>query len=221
MEAILTAYFNTIEDPQRQIFWEGNDFSVIAGLYFSLQRLQLNAFIFHDHLTEDFIQKWQTDRIRFVYYKPKGNINTDRWRCFYNFLKENDIEKVFCLDVSDIIINHNPFRMKDEVICGSEDGTIEKSGYVVDCFKASYGRVYFPDRKVLNCGIFGMAREPVLYLLEQIIKDFDLINTDENISMAVFNRVLYSNNYEITTGFPVHTKFKAELNNLNCYFKHK
>jgi hypothetical protein len=220
METILACYFNTLEDPQRHIYWEGNNFAIIADLYFSLQRLNLNGIIFHDHLNEEFINKWQTDRIRFIYYKPERNTNNDRWRCYYNYLQENEIDKVFCLDL-DVIININPFRLKDKLICGSEDRTIGNCGYMIDNFNISYKTIYFPDKKVLNCGIFGGNKKTVVFLLEQILKDFDLINSDVNIDMSVFNKVLYSNNIEIKTGYPIHTKFMSNLNNLNCYFKHK
>jgi hypothetical protein len=226
---ILSAYFNTRKDPQRDVFWKGNDYGKISGWYQSVKRFSLDAVIFHDHCSKAFIRKYSTDRITFQYYKPEENLLNARLRCFHAWLTENEVDKVFCLDISDIVLYHNPFNLivEDKIYCGSEEMKIAKSGYVVNDFKDSYGKIYYPDNKILNCGILGGYYDKVLFVLGKMVKEFDKFRTEKNIDMAVFNKVMYDNFRmdEIITGKPLHTEFhKKETDTIarkQCSIKHK
>ncbi len=225
---ILSAYFNTREDPQRHITWKGNDFSIISGWYQGVKRLGLNAIIFHDHCNEKFITKYSSDKINFKYYEPQENLLNARFRCFYDWLKESEVDKVFCLDINDVAIFHNPFNLIKDLIwkiyCGSEEMKIAISGYVVNDFKDSYGEIFYPDNKILNCGIIGGYKEVILFVLGEMIREFDRFKTDKNIDMAVFNKVVYDNFKDIVTGKPLHTEFRKkqlDTNDFKCYLKHK
>lgn len=227
MNIVLTSYFTTLPDPQRDINWSGNNFEKIRDFYMSVKRFGLRTIIFHDHCNNEFIRKYTTSRIRFEYYKPDENLLNARLRCYYNYLKiHKRITNVFCLDIGDIILFHNPFRLidKHKIYCGSEKMKIAESGYVVNDFRDSYGEIYYPDKKILNCGIIGGNRKYVVFVLEKMVAGFNMFKTDKNIDMAIFNKVMYDNfkESEIMTGEPLHTEFRQNITNpQKCYIKHK
>jgi hypothetical protein len=216
---IFTAYFTSQPDPQRSRYWPQNDLSRIE-LYDSVKSLGLDMIIFHDHITTKLQNEYATDKIRFEYYKPNGNILTQRWYAFHEHLKTNDYDFVFCLD-ADTQLFKNPFELIDEdnLLIGSEDGIIKGSEWMKDWFRRAYGETFFGDNQILNCGILGGTFENIYNLL--ILFRRETQGMAGNVDMAVFNRLVYDS-FDFKTGFPLHTVFnKDEGAESGCYIKHK
>jgi len=217
---ILTSYFNTLPDPQRSNYWEGDSIEIMQPLYDSVKNLGLSMIIFHDHLTECFKQKYTTDKITFKEYHPVYNILTERFYCYLEHLKVNRYDKVLCLDCSDTEVYRDPFPLiKDKVLIGSEKGKIGKSVFMHNWFSRAYGKTYYPDNNPLNCGILGGKYYMMLKLLTLFEKE--TLPMRGNVDMAVFNKLIYDG-VEYTTGYPLHTEFwKEEGPDSGCYIKHK
>jgi acyl-coenzyme A synthetase/AMP-(fatty) acid ligase len=78
---IFTTYFCRKLDPIRKVHAPCNDFSYIAPWYTSMQELGLYGVIFHDGMSREFIERYQTEKIRFEYIDPRefaGSLNDYR-----------------------------------------------------------------------------------------------------------------------------------------------
>ena len=118
MNIILSTYFTSKEDPQRGGNWKCNDFSIIKDWYQSIKKLNLNAIIFHDHCSDRFINKYSTERISFVYHKPIKDIMNARYRCYYDYLYRHFYKKIYCTDISDVVIMKDPFPLiEKDIFC--------------------------------------------------------------------------------------------------------
>ena len=121
---ILTSYFSKKPHPQRgdpdcvgitkggRVSQE--DFSYIQDWYNSVHTLGLQARIFFDELSEDFLSEYTTDKIKFI----KTNVEETRfsnndWRffCYRDYLKSNKHDGVFMTDCSDVIVAKDPAEL--------------------------------------------------------------------------------------------------------------
>ena len=224
MNKIFSCYFTTKKDPQRDRFWNGDDIGVIKEWYESVERLDLEAVIFHDHCSDDFIRKLSTDKISFTHYKPIGDIMNAKWKCMKYYLSDHPlIRNLFITDISDVVIMKDPFNLieGDELICGSEEETIGKSKFMRESQRRIFNKLMYKDNMMLNCGIVGGRRDTVIQLLDEMIKLFTKTGNRIHSDMVVFNQAVYDNRIKVLAGSRVHSKFYAEENEGEFYFKHK
>lgn len=216
---IFTAYFATRPNPQGKN-WKKNDIESIQPLYDSVKRLGLDMIIFHDNLNERFTEKYTTDKIRFERYTPIHTVPTmDRFYCYLNHLTMNKYNKILCLDCGDLELYKDAFPLiGDSILIGSEEGKINNSVWMKDVFRKAYGKTYYGDRQILNCGILGGT----YYKIRSLLLDFklDSFRKKSNVDMAVFNKLIYDF-HEFVTGYPIHTKFGKFEKNTDCYIRHK
>jgi hypothetical protein len=64
---ILAVYFNKYKDPQRGNYVNGNDINYILPWYSSIIEKKMYGIIFHDHLNDEFIQKYENEYVKFIY----------------------------------------------------------------------------------------------------------------------------------------------------------
>lgn len=178
--------------------------------------------IFEDSASNEFINKYSTDKITFVRYSLKRDVCTYRHYCYLNYLKKNQsrFAKILCLDCSDLELYKDPFPLiNDSILIGSEKTKIEDNVFIVDQFRKAGTKIYYPKKKVLNCGIMGGNHNSMVILFEQF-KLFTQHNKDI-IEMAIFNKLIYDN-FKYKTGHPVHTVFgEFESEESGCYIRHK
>ena len=92
-----------------------NDFSYFEKWYNSIVKNDLNAVLFHDNLSEENVEKYQTDKIKFIRKEVNHHNNQDfRFFCFRDFLKENYFDCVFHTDVSDVVVVKDPAGLLEE-----------------------------------------------------------------------------------------------------------
>lgn len=111
---VLTVYCNLKKDPQRQTRVDENSYEYISPWYRTMVEKDLHGIIFCDNVSQAFITKYQTPKIRFINIKlGKYSINDERYFIYYNFLLTNQhklkYRYVLMTDVSDVEINKNPF----------------------------------------------------------------------------------------------------------------
>ena len=217
---IFTAYFCSTRDPQREKYWEADYMSLILPLYDSVERLGLKMVVFHDNLSEESQKHYTTDNINFEYYRPTGNILTQRFYCYLDYLADHVYDKVLCLDSWDTEVYKDPFPLIDnKILVGSEGGIIRDSQFMHNWFKRAYGGSVFMDEQILNCGILGSTYHGMVNLLTLFKKETELMRG--NVDMAVFNKLLHGG-IAYTTGYPIHTKFwEEEGPESGCYIRHK
>lgn len=113
---VLTVYCNLKKDPQRHTHIDGNSYEYISPWYRTMVEKDLHGIIFCDNVSDAFITKYQTPKIRFLKIKlGKYSINDERYFIYYNFLTKNQqklkYKYVLMTDVSDVEINKNPFDL--------------------------------------------------------------------------------------------------------------
>lgn len=115
---ILSCYFNGKNDPihhseLKEKKQEANNFNYIKPLYETAKKHKQHLIIFHDNLSDEFIKKYQTDKIIFRKTQLVSNlsINDERFIIYYEYLLKNPYKKVLSSDISDVYINKNPFEL--------------------------------------------------------------------------------------------------------------
>lgn len=234
MNYIFTTYLTKGNDPQRTIKWKEDDFHTIKEFYESVLTHDLDCLIFHDSLSELFINTYQTDKIKFIYSNSSDlNLIDIRWILYKNYLEtHNEIENLFCLDISDVIIQNNPFFYIDnqKIYCGDEEQINEQSNWMLhnyDCLnnqEIKNNDQNYLKQKILNAGIVGGSRDIILIIINKMVEILKKSNIKyTTVDMAVLNYVLYT--YfpnKIVHGYPVNTIYNQyEKDNYTAWFKHK
>ena len=87
MNCLVSTYLTTKKDPQRNTNWDSNDFGIIENYYNSVVSHGLTSFILADNISEEFIDTYENENVKFIHCPPP-NANTidDRWFLYYDFL---------------------------------------------------------------------------------------------------------------------------------------
>jgi hypothetical protein len=190
----LAAYLTGKYDYNRKQQVHSNDFNYIKAYYESIQKLKLQAIIFIDNASEDFIDKYSNEYVSF--YQVNENQLTKnmhphdaRFLYFEEYIKQDTNTDYFVLtDVSDVIIL-NPIEEilqlnKNLLYVGFEGELISENVW----FRKTYGfrsirnNYHFFDsdnllcnRILLNCGTLLGSRETILIFLFLMKKTFNSI----------------------------------------------
>ena len=226
----LTCWFNNKKDPQRNLV-QPADFEKIRLMVKSSNTCGVKVILFHDCFNNKTIKKYESDLLKFI--RPNQNIrdtpfstNDFRFLVYLDYLKSNQIDNVFMLDASDIIVKNNPFNNIEEnkIYTGCEAWTIAKKPRISNKVKGTFGKVYYGNKLILNAGILGGNKKLLLPLLEEMKKVFDKKKHMHNINMPVFNkciRDLFSDE-QIITKDPVCSNWKKyENHRKDVWFIHK
>lgn len=226
----LTCWFNNKKDPQRNLF-KPADFEKVRLMIESSNSCGIKVILFHDCFNNETIKKYESDLLEFI--RPNQNVqdtpfstNDFRFLVYLDYLKSNQIDNVFMLDASDIIVKNNPFNniQKNKLYVGCEAWITKEKQTFSDRVKSTFGKVYYGDKLILNAGILGGNKTLLLPLLEQMKKVFDEKKHMHNINMPVFNkciRDLFSDK-EIITKDPVCSNWKKYENHReDVWFIHK
>jgi len=209
-----------------------DEFERIEIWYNSLLKVGCHAVIFHDQLSEGFIQQWQRDEVRFEHYplQTPRSVNDERYQCYYQYLQSHpEVKRVFMMDLFDIEFFRNPFQLFDneniEVFCGGDADQYNNKLNREKMVRA-FGAPYYEDQVKLNAGILGGQRDTIMPLLETMIDVFNgLTDAGElaNLNMAVFNKCVYDNHQanKIMTGYPLNSRFKKYERSGNFALRHK
>lgn len=203
-DVICTTYFTTKIDPQRQKKIKKNSIEYIAPWYNSIKALGLNGIVFYDNLSKEFLDKYQTEQIKFVKC-TLGNysLNDERFILYYMFFLKHKVNNILFTDGNDVIINKSPFQFfeskKESTIFvgrGRHNKLLHSNWNMLSVKKLLDGLNTnvpnnFYDMAIYNAGIVGGNYSTVMYFLRQICSVFFKIDNDKNNNMAAMHYVLY------------------------------
>ena len=233
MDIIVTTFLTKGKDPQRELSWDKDDFSIMEKFYNSVIQNDLYCLILHDNCTKEFIEKYECNNVKFIKVKHSGlNCVDVRWGLYARLFDIFRIGRCFCCDISDVIILKNPFNFIEQgkIYCGDEPKIIKDNNWITKRFALMKGddiqEMYktYCDNTVLNAGIIGGSISDMRNIANRIHNILLESNvTTTTVDMCAFNHVLYTYYEDVLIhGTPVNTEFwKEDIDNQICWFKHK
>lgn len=199
---ILTTYFTSKKDPQRQENTLPDDFGYIEDFYKSIVRNGLNAVIFYDALSEDFIKKYANENVQFFKVQVGDySLNDERFIVYYEFLQQYHFQKIILCDVSDVVVNRkdvfefiktNKFNIgRDEKI------TLKESFWILDKIDnlpkdiKTKLPVQFYAMPLVNAGVIGGDYDTMKEFLLKLKNLIAYIDNDLNNNMICVNLVFF------------------------------
>ena len=258
-DVVLTTYFTGKPDPQKRSrgrfnffkrfkTWKRSqkggataekhgvagidDFERIQIWYDSLLKVGCKGVIFHDCLSDWFIEKWARPEVEFVRYDlvTERSINDERYYCYLQYLQSNSrIKRAFLLDLFDVEFFRNPFDLIDDdvydIYCGGDPGEYNDK-MNREKMIATYGKPHYESEIKLHAGTCGGNRANLERLLLEMTDTFDSLTakgTMDNVNMAVFNKCVYDkfSKDRIMWGNPLNSRFKAYEASGNFAIRHK
>lgn len=245
--ALLTSYFSQKIHPNEPAdsFVIGrasdgrviqNDIKYIKPWYDSVKSLGLNGFIFYDNLTDEFINEYTTENIKFIKVDPSDYSNND-WRffCYRNFLEENKFDNVFLSDGSDVTVVQDPSLIISEhsdfdlFVC-KDSLKLNEFPYIEFHERYNLENIFYfllceSRIDLINMGVIGGSYKHIMDFLNNFcntrlrIGDTDF-NADMWVGQYVFRHLLSDKN--IMIGEPFTSNFKQyEIDRKDVYFIHK
>ena len=243
---ILTSYFTLKKHPQcldtrNEIiginsdgFVKNNSFQYICNFYNSVVNLDLDVVIFHDNLSDEYIDQYSTNNISFVKVNESKYSNNDyRFLCYLKWLRGHEYESVFLVDIADVIVVKDPsFIEINESICFCKDAFalleykygpisfVEICTYLsLDCS----GIKNIENLDLLNMGVIGANYKSILNFLN-LFWEYRVRcgYHQENINMSLGNYVARMHFDRIHCGYPFCSEFKKyQTDRKDVYFIHK
>lgn len=213
--------------------------------YFSMKNLGLKGIICHDGLSKEFISKYETENIQFIYFeidkKRPHSLNNLRFHLYLDLLEEGkllEFTHVFMTDVSDVTVVKNPFSeisSNDHTlyIGHDEEGKVEENEWMMNLIRfcdkhlSESLKNTILRKEVLNAGVIGGHVTTIKNLLTQMVWYCDQIDPSINSDMLILNLVVWNfvpdiSKHGLCYGEPVVSKFrKFETNRKDVWFIHK
>tara|TARA_Y100000385_G_scaffold246985_1_gene266683 strand:+ start:1288 stop:2052 length:765 start_codon:yes stop_codon:yes gene_type:complete len=225
---ILTCYFNTKKDPQagassqHKDFVDSNSYDYMYSWYMSMNHIGLSGIIFHDNLSEEFIEKYETDKIKFIKVELGSySTNDERFIIYSMYLEKAKYKKVFMTDISDVFIKKDPFELigDDYLHIGKDMEQTPKLGMNGWCVQKANQLIQegkgqlkvnqdFAEMTLMNAGVIGGRLNIVLELIRNMSKVFEILKSNNNNNMMTLHYVIYKMNLKSKTGYPLTSKFK-------------
>ena len=239
MNYIVSCLFTTCIDPLRGIKWNF-DSRIMDNWYNSGLEIcksnDIKLIVFHDGLTPEFISKYNPEYITFIQVPECGahSPHDYRWFIYENFTQNNEFDKVFFTDISDVLIKSNPFLELDPEVLymGNEqhhtwnnDWALPRNEYYKTKLK-DFTQIFESNNSgpFLNAGVLGGYRDIVLKFLKHIV-EYSSITLDKpyaTTDMIIFNYIIHKYFNNIKHGQPVNSVFnKNEFNREDVWFVHK
>ena len=241
---VLTCYFNTKEDPQRKgVFVESSSYEYIKPWYETMLAQNLHGIIFHDNLSEEFILKYQTDKIIFRRATlGYHSINDERFIIWYRYLLHNPYAYALVTDVSDVLFNKNPFDLlknpayKEKFFVGMNVIGMkpvkrtplwyDRRKWKIDFFnetlkKTGIDPVGYQKNtfQIYNPGLLGATREVVLAFLSKLNRIHLASEKKKNYNMLTTNYILVKHLIEEYDPLTYKTKYIESGYPFNSIYK--
>ena len=233
-----------VYDVNRNEAIDEDDFSRIKDWYDSIVKLSLKGVIFHNTFSQQTVETYQNEQIRFVTvdYDKQLNANVFRYLIYQEFLRTHSdkIENIFVTDISDVVVVQNPFVQPlflanpDTLFCGDEPETLDNEWIQNHSTHLRNSMRGFADYEqqnqketLLNCGIIGGHVEVMRTLMDNLAyihRTYTVHNqTPYTLDMGAFNFVARTQFAQrLQHGTPINTRFKGyESQRTDCWFRHK
>lgn len=259
MDILITCYFSSRIDPMSDRIErltpnghiKNNNFKLIKKYYKSVKSCNLNCVIFHDQLKDDFVSKYETDKIKFIKwdlskYKHKS-LNDIRFYVYHEYLtqeieKGTKFGKICITDCFDVVIIKSPFDIMtdNDKLYTCEDrqinnkDTLKTSTWILERYKKAFGKNLkkcedlhpYLNERPLNAGAFASSANNIYKLLTDMKELFNRAEPSVNSNMAVYNvaafKMFNPTKTKIHRGAPFTTEFKLkQIKRTDCCIRHK
>lgn len=246
--AILSSYFSKKKHPNdpadahvvgRTVDGKvkNDEISYIKPWYDSINKLNLKGFIFHDNLSEYFVEQYTTENVNFIKVEDSIYSNNDyRFFCFNDFLKENKFDYVFHSDASDVTVAQNPIKLiknNPEISYFACKDSIKLKQF--GDYLSVHDKFNFEDKMMfmlnmdswdlINMGVIGGAYEDMSNFYSRFVEIRQSMGVPEfNSDMWLCQYLLRSQfkDKKFIMGEPVCSEFKQYQNEReDVYFIHK
>ena len=201
-EGIFSCYFIYKADPILGNVRNEPSIDYIAPWYRSIEKTGVRGIIIHDGIDENFISRYQTDKILFRKYLPgQYSIFEERWFAYYMFLAGTNIRKAFFTDINDVYITKDPFPLIENDLAlyiGKDNANkIKDSGWLLTELKEveSDANIKAPFlytyQYAYNAGVVGGSRNVLLFLMSKAINYIILTRTNTHKDMTILNLCIH------------------------------
>ncbi len=232
---VLSTYLTSRPDPQSGQSVAPDRWELVAGWAEGIRARGLRGVLLHDQLSPEFVARLQPYRVECVRCAPvpeSTHCNAWRFHLAAEWLGRQDCATAFLTDLFDVRIKDDPFdllRTDFDLWIGTEpwmidDGT-SSGRWLLRRLQQTFGHVppHVLGRPILNCGIVGGFRAPLLALFHEIwgtLSHRGPLAAD----MAALNVLVYGRadlQRVWSRGAPLHSRFKAYDQEAPVCFVHK
>jgi hypothetical protein len=194
---IMTSYFTYADDPQRKKRVTPA-FDYMANFWNSVIFHDLSSLIFHDNISDSFVEEFSSRKIHFHRVNPHMTWSTNdyRFKVYNHLLKTTSYTYFLFCDISDVFFNSDPFLHmmaypQRSLFLSYDLGKFHKAAWrVKDCYNQT-GESWNQSKPMYNAGAWGGKSDMVSCILQCIDKELSILlqNGREayNCNMPVFN----------------------------------
>ncbi len=204
---VLSTYFTSRADPQEntrqdRMVVRNNDESYLAAWYGSVREHGLRAIVLHDDLAPEFVQRFETEDIRFLRCSLGSySLNDERFFLYLDLLRGLPVRGAFATDISDVTLGGNPAKLLERrarIFVGRDRwDKIRCSDWMRSKLDESAGPLglagdsRFLEQPLFNAGVLGGRREDLIAFLTHMTEALSALDNDRNHNMVALNLVLY------------------------------
>ena len=139
--------------------------------------------------------------------KKIPSLYVDRFKAYLDLMENLNYDSILCLDLTDIVIQKNPFEFlqipnDDNVTVTSECLYIKQSEWNSTIIKSSYGEKILgeiKDQDILNSGIIAGGPKGLSRLFEKMVKDYEDMGPSREITgmdQGILNKIIHHDGFE-------------------------
>ena len=228
-DVILTSYFTSREDFQRNKSVSPNRARYLFNWLVSVRDLGLTAVVFHDQLDPGFCQRIMEYHPGVSFRRVATPLNhTTNDARFYSYLEylhtRLDVGRVLMTDISDVRFQRNPFELMqllgDWFYIGTDIDifpNMASQRWISERLEGCFGnhtllrgplKPLMHKDTVYNAGVIGGTRPVILAFLETLVQYLNSAPPNLNCNMPAVNFVVHKHFYQqVFTGFPLTSRF--------------
>lgn len=206
MDVVVTCLLTNTKDPQR-----GRRMSTRSHMWVELQhsvaRHHVPLVMLHDCLTNT-----ASLTTTYVRVAPGGNPYFHRWQVIADWLDTANVDRVWCVDATDVVMLHDPFpHMQPGVLYSGSEPRRLGNGDEHNAWLRGNHPAYaefcdaHPELLYMNPGILGGSATDVAWAARQLA---DAQVPGELTDMGAWQQIAHMFD-RLQTGHPVHTEYRA------------
>lgn len=226
-DIVITCYFTGQPDPERGVTWDV-DYNHMMPLIHSLNGQKL--VILHDCFDEP-----DTETVTHVCVNTSLTAYWQKWISIYQYLLQHpEIERVFCVDATDVEMLRNPFPEMDDLLYSGDELTRMDDNWMRHKHPAASIQAFIrqnAEHPLLNCGLLGGSRALLIRFIGSLLDSwaenvanvrFGRDQTVGHTEMGLYNQVMITKfSSYLSHGRHVNTVFKKNEYNDVSWWKHK
>lgn len=234
---ILTTYFTSRKDPQRHSYHKPNDPKKLVLLE-GANKLGLKVIVFHDQLSDEFVEKHTTEHVQFSKDVIKADLscNDSRFFTYQTHLEVEAYKNVWLSDMFDVHVKKDPNDLindKYKLWIGTHNKWVCNGRSVPDenfvewklrkCYRGILP-VECSGMPILMAGTWGGPHKHIMEALDFLTREIWKCKALYNCNLPCFNRAMYKfigKEHLWLEGFPLVSEFRQNQINADVCFVHK